>query len=269
MLTARTTPAWPRKKSVYCHNFNLLRSNDWCHSPSPPPSCSPSPYPPSTPSLSSCSSDDDGSDSESQSTPTAANTTIKSPSMRTRLRTTLASLPECQLRELIAKLVDHSPGFQHALARELLHSQLPTPALSPDTPRPAETRSMPAPQKHPQQPPRKRRRLRRATITGGTATDMGHRTAAYRPRSSSYSPRHRVSYYHPGRLEEDVFEFPSWSSTGGGDEEEEQEKDLPVLRTIRMWSCCNGDVGSAGCCCNAPPVRMGHGHGKVSRTGAT
>ncbi|KAF5379783.1 hypothetical protein D9615_005702 [Tricholomella constricta] len=158
------------------------------------------------------------SDSDSDSPHTPSYTTT------VRLRATIATVPETRLREIMVRLVDRSPGFQHAVAKEL---------LVPDT-----------------APPSPRRKHRR---TGRRSLDM----PAERPCANCgkqirveevEGQDDAVCVHHPGRLEEEIYEFPSRTPEG---------RAFQVRRKITMWTCCGEDARSPGCASAPAHVRAG------------
>ncbi|KAJ3902660.1 hypothetical protein F5879DRAFT_216325 [Lentinula edodes] len=70
-------------------------------------------------------------------------------------------------------------------------------------------------------PSRRSRRFRRS-FDGGDTRDTCH--------------------YHPGQLEDEIFEFMSQTPEG---------RIFKVLKSVSMWSCCEEEPGSVGCV-NAP-----------------
>lgn len=255
--TAAASTTWAKKSITRRPDTKLLKltvaTRDQTHSPDSCSSSELSPYPQSSSSSTDddlVSSDSSDFDSDPESTPTTASATVGVPASGD-LRTTLARCPEPRLRALVTRLVDHSPGVQHALAQELLFVA-PRPAPIPKV----------------RLPPRKRR-PRGATITPANvraplASDSDEEKER-RPYPPPRSAAPRTELYHPGRLEEDEFEFPWWCSrplsprtitTLDSSLEREQEvreqEWLPrctsVIRTIRMWNCCDGDADSVGCC---------------------
>ncbi|GLB44897.1 hypothetical protein LshimejAT787_1802340 [Lyophyllum shimeji] len=155
------------------------------------------------------------SDSDSDNT----NTPIPSYTTTLRLRASIATVPETRLREIMVRLVDRSPGFQHAVAKELLAvSNTLTPDNAPPLPLPS--------------PRRKRRRSSRRSLEAPS-----HRRCVNCGQQFSLD-RDAVCVYHPGRLEEEVYEFPSRTPEG---------RSFQVRRKITMWSCCDEDALSPGC----------------------
>ena len=177
---------------------------------------SPSPYPPS---LSS-------SDSETDSNVT------HSLSENHRLRTSIATIPEQRLREIMVKLVNRSAGFKHAVTRELL---LHTTSIS--------LRRKPRKFGHPGGliPENK-------CVRCGACVKYGDvKGQAYLPEDRcTFHPGEIVSFYFGsvcissiiGYLKEEVYEFLSRTPEG---------RSLNVARTITMWSCCDEDAWTPGC----------------------
>ncbi|KAG5653644.1 hypothetical protein H0H81_011746 [Sphagnurus paluster] len=150
------------------------------------------------------------SDSDSEDTPTPSYTTTL------RLRATIATVPDEQLREIMVRLLDRNPGFQHAVAKELLAGANPLNMTPPPSPR------------------RKRRRSGRRSLDVPSASE----------RPCLNCGTHRLGkmgegtcVYHPGRLEEEIYEFPSRTPEGHA---------FQVRRKITMWSCCDEDARSPG-----------------------
>ncbi|KAF8969100.1 hypothetical protein BDZ97DRAFT_1915466 [Flammula alnicola] len=167
---------------------------------------SPSPYPPSSPST-------DSSDVESVAH-----------SLNTGLRSSIAALPESKLRSIIVKLADSNPRFQHAIMKELAY----THAIG-DSPPTTPTMSK-------QRKPRRRKTRRNCKNLSVAATQDSFEQK--RRASPSYVPPQEAFAYHPGHLDEEVYEFLSRTA---------DEAAFKVVRTIAMWSCCDEDEWSPGC----------------------
>jgi len=116
----------------------------------------------------------------------------------------IAMLPEGELRALLAKLAA-KPTLERAIAHELRHSQLGKEIAKP-------LRSIP-----PDAVCANCQKVCRDTATSATT---GHCT------------------FHPGHLEERVFEFLSRTPEG---------RPLTIRRTLAMWTCCAEDYQTVGC----------------------
>ncbi|KAF9546970.1 hypothetical protein CPC08DRAFT_648885 [Agrocybe pediades] len=168
-----------------------------------------SPYPPSSPSVESELENADH---------TWSHTMISS------LRSSIANIPESELRSLIVRLANKDLHFQRAIREELTCS-LPldsSASVSPTT------------------PTHKRHKARRNRIPR-------HNKEITISRKSSWSddnlktPRRATKpkiCFHPGTLEEDVYEFLSCTSDKGT---------CNAFRTVTIWSCCDDDEFSPGC----------------------
>ncbi|EDR08358.1 uncharacterized protein LACBIDRAFT_296896 [Laccaria bicolor S238N-H82] len=177
-----------------------------------------SPYPPTTDSDSDCASE---------------------PS-NLGLRTSIAAVPEAKLRAILLKLADSNPRFHRAIIKEVA-AVLPFNDSPPTTPTMARHR-------------RPRRKSRRESKTHG----MSHKAAHHDERRITVKEEEReVSGYHPGHLENEVYEFLSRTPDGLA---------FKVVRTITMWSCCDEDQWSPGCVAIPPPASDG-GIGRRSSEG--
>ncbi|KAJ3542368.1 hypothetical protein NMY22_g3532 [Coprinellus aureogranulatus] len=174
---------------------------------------SPSPYPPSTPSFDSDSDDD-------------------RPSLRMSsglLRATLNALPERRLREIVLRLADSDSGFRQALQKEV--TRVDEPETPPATPTHASQRR-PRSKKG-----RKTRQSRSSEGKRPTAPMRSPPVVAASPAPST-NEEHDHLLYHPGHLEDEVYEFVSRTPNGAA---------FKVIQTVTMWSCCNEDEWSEGC----------------------
>ncbi|KAJ7746309.1 hypothetical protein B0H16DRAFT_1854685 [Mycena metata] len=112
----------------------------------------------------------------------------------------IVNLPEPELRTLLATLAT-KPGFQRAIARQLHHSKTGK-----------------EPQTYPSAPP---------DAICANCQHTCRDTAADGP-----------CCFHPGHLEERVFEFFSRTPKG---------HPLTIRRTLAMWTCCAEDYQTIGC----------------------
>ncbi|KAG5644657.1 hypothetical protein DXG03_008039 [Asterophora parasitica] len=184
---------------------------------------------PQTPSLSANShfcSDSDDSDDAPTLTPSYTTTV--------RLRATIAAVPETRLREIMVRLVDRSPGFQHAVAKELLAVGTAFDSASAS-------------------PRRKRRRSGRRSLD----TPILERPCVNCGKHVKVdgAGEKEICVHHPGRLEEQVYEFPSRTPEGHA---------FQVRRRITMWSCCDEDARSLGCASVSAHVRAGEGRARAA-----
>ncbi|PPQ63571.1 hypothetical protein CVT24_004868 [Panaeolus cyanescens] len=133
------------------------------------------------------------------------------------LRSSISSLHDFELRAILVKLADENPHFQHAIMKELAHIH----------PFVGETRS-----------PAKTSRSKKS---------KAHSKSRRNPKNLSVSTEKQLDrpvtprvegVYHPGHLEEEVYEFLSRSP---------DDVAFKVVRTIAMWSCCDEDELSPGC----------------------
>jgi hypothetical protein len=153
------------------------------------------------------------------------------------LRASIATVPECRLREIMVKLVDRCPEFHHAVAKELLSYH--TPSSSP-----------------------LRQKLRRPGRPGSSDTIvlnrrcnkcgnyvkhgkghgyLRHEKCTFHPGTSIWLAPRAVPSNDPsivGNLEEEVYEFLSRTPEGHS---------VNVVRTLTMWSCCDEDEWTPGC----------------------
>lgn len=135
------------------------------------------------------------------------------------LRASIATVPECRLREIMVKLVDRCPEFHHAVAKELLSYHTPS-SSSP-----------------------LRQKPRRPGRPGSSDTIVLNRRCnkcgnyVKHGKGHGYS-RHEKCTFHPGNLEEEVYEFLSRTPEGHS---------VNVVRTLTMWSCCDEDEWTPGC----------------------
>ncbi|RDB26007.1 hypothetical protein Hypma_006397 [Hypsizygus marmoreus] len=195
-------------------------------------------------------SDDTDDDTDSTFTPTFSFTTTR------RLRASIATIPPHRLRELLVRLVDRDPGFQHAVAKELLRGPMPTHLRNtPDA-------DVDSPHLPPDRMIRKCRGSRRS-LDSSTASAMSKPLPQTRARSASHlhkcgkgstaseSKVSPIRTYHPGRLEEETYEFPTHTPDG---------RAFGVLRRITMWSCCDEDERSPGCRSLLADTRDGYEH---------
>lgn len=135
------------------------------------------PFPPYVQPPSYSYDSDDDSDATHAHTPSFATTL--------RLRASIATTPEDRLREIMLRLVERNPGFQHAVSKALATSNLPSPNSSPR---------------------RKRRRSRRSSDTT-TSTAAATPTPKCINCGNGQRPRTRHSHslsesectYHPGK----------------------------------------------------------------------
>jgi hypothetical protein len=118
------------------------------------------PFPPNPPSY--------DSDSDTNHTHSFATTL--------RLRASIATTSECRLREIMIKLVDRNPGFQHAVAKELLSP----PTSTPPSPR------------------RRRRRSRRSSDTAVPQRKCANCGQRIKDDKGHVPMRHGECNYHPG-----------------------------------------------------------------------
>jgi len=128
------------------------------------------------------------------------------------LKLIIATTPETQLRAMMLKLARSNTQVRHAITKEL---QPPTPQIV-------------------AKPHRRSRRPRRR-----------HRDSECPPSTCSNCSKDvsdgdclDICVYHPGQLEDDVFEFLSKTPEG---------RVFKILKTVSMWSCCEDEPSSAGC----------------------
>ncbi|KAF9048786.1 hypothetical protein BJ165DRAFT_1402654 [Panaeolus papilionaceus] len=138
------------------------------------------------------------------------------------LRSSISSLQDFELRTVLVKLAEESTHFQHAIMKEVAHfrpfvADTHTPTKAPKTKK-SKTRS------------KSRRNLKNLSVS----TEK---------QSEQPSTAHVV--YHPGNLEEEVYEFLSRSP---------DQVAFKVVRTITMWSCCDEDELSPGCMATPSPT---------------
>ncbi|KAF5342608.1 hypothetical protein D9611_001403 [Ephemerocybe angulata] len=178
---------------------------------------SPSPYPPSTPS--------NDSDDENEHPMYLASF---------GLRAAVYALPEQRLRELVLRLSDTNHSFRRALQKEVAFVE------EPDTPPTTPTRATPR--------RGKAKKGSKARKTRGNEGKQDHvqPTGKHQPlalKAESPPPpmeidNHNECVYHPGHLEDEVYEFVSRTPNGAA---------FKVVQTVTMWSCCNEDEWSPGC----------------------
>jgi len=111
------------------------------------------------------------------------------------------------------KLANRDSHFQRAIIKELSRLEIDPSPTTPTTPTPAKQRKW-----------KSRQNVKNLSIS----------TKSFRGLAQVY---HEAEYmYHPGRLEEEIYEFISV---------------LPerthVVRKVMMWSCCDEDEWSQGC----------------------
>ncbi|KDR78785.1 hypothetical protein GALMADRAFT_1268985 [Galerina marginata CBS 339.88] len=164
-----------------------------------------SPYPPSSPSA-----DSDMEDCHFL----ASNAT---------LRTSIASIPESRLRSIVIKLADSNPRFHRAIVKELAFASTDSPPTTPTNPKPYKSR---------------RNRTRRNRNCKGLSVSTQVPYLYKRKVASSQSLAQTECIYHPGHLDEEVYEFLSRTP---------DDVTFNVVRTITMWSCCDEDEWSPGC----------------------
>ncbi|KAF8824810.1 hypothetical protein HHX47_DHR7000629 [Lentinula edodes] len=134
------------------------------------------------------------------------------------LQTIIATVSETQLRATMLKLAGRSTQFRDAVARELnlKSSQSVT------------------------KPSRRSRRFRRST--GSNTSCPPILTCSNCGQGFDGGDTRDTCHYHPGQLEDEIFEFMSQTPEG---------RIFKVLKTVSMWSCCEEEPGSVGCV-NAP-----------------
>ncbi|KAJ3829604.1 hypothetical protein F5878DRAFT_451286 [Lentinula raphanica] len=130
------------------------------------------------------------------------------------LQTLIATVPESRLRTTMLRLASRSPQFRHAIAKELETSSKMTPLES-------RGRSM-----------RKHRRGAGGNISCPSISTCSNCGQAFDTGNNS------ACHYHPGQLEDDIYEFMSKSPEG---------RIFKVLKSVSMWSCCEEEPGSVGC----------------------
>lgn len=132
------------------------------------------------------------------------------------LHASIASIPEDRLREIMVKMVNKSPGFKHAFAKELLSPYIPSAS--------------------PRRKPRKSKR------PGSSDTITPERKCGkcgkYIKHGNGHTLPHGKCAFHPGHLKEEAYEFLSRTPEG---------RTLNVVRAITMWSCCDEDAWTPGC----------------------
>ncbi|KAJ2918470.1 hypothetical protein MD484_g1949, partial [Candolleomyces efflorescens] len=188
---------------------------------------SPSPYPPSTPSL--------DSDSDEDLSATHFSNAI--------LRSSIAALPEYRLRDIVLRLAAKNPMFRRALQKEAAFlnpsdQELETPPTTPTAPR------------HSRKSKRTGRASKSSTRDRRTKASSNHGSRpedATPPTLSLNTTQATDCVYHPGHLEDEVYEFVSRTPNGAA---------FKVVRTVTMWSCCNEDEWSPGCILIAPTFGM-------------
>ncbi|KAF8071643.1 hypothetical protein FPV67DRAFT_1778836 [Lyophyllum atratum] len=183
-------------------------------------------------------------DSDSENTIDNRNTLPPSYTTTIRLRASIATVPESRLREIMVRLVDRSLGFQHAVAKELLASGSPTDHAPPS---PRRKRRKSSRRSHDERERSRHRPCVCVNCGKQIRTDGGDQDA--------------VCVYHPGRLEEEIYEFPTRTPEG---------RTFQVRRKIMMWSCCDEDARSPGCASGPGHLDVGAAAGSRMRvTGAT
>ncbi|KAF8150911.1 hypothetical protein B0H34DRAFT_801820 [Crassisporium funariophilum] len=168
---------------------------------------SPSPYPPSSPSA----------DSDGEYSPPPSNM---------GLRTSIATVPESRLRAIMVKLADSNPRFQRAIMKELAYAQPfgDSPPTTPTATRQRKSRRS-----------KTRRNCKNLSVSTVTPVPMFQRKRSVVALQPLYQDD---CVYHPGQLEEEVYEFLSASP---------EDVAFKVVRTITMWSCCDEEEWSPGC----------------------
>jgi hypothetical protein len=113
------------------------------------------------------------------------------------------------------KLANRDPRFQRAIMKELSRIETDPAPTTPTTPTPTKQRKW-------------HRKSRQ---------NMKSLTIATNPLCALSQGHHEIDYmYHPGRLEEEVYEFISVLPD-----------ETHVVRTVTMWSCCDEEEWSPGC----------------------
>jgi len=113
------------------------------------------------------------------------------------------------------KLANNDRRFQRAMMKEVTRLEVDHSPTTPTTPTPAKQRKW-------------HRKLRQNVKNLTISTD------SLRALSQM---NHEIEYmYHPGRLEDEVYEFISVLPD-----------ETHVVRTVTMWSCCDEDEWSPGC----------------------
>ncbi|KAE9402517.1 hypothetical protein BT96DRAFT_548463 [Gymnopus androsaceus JB14] len=135
------------------------------------------------------------------------------------LQLIIATTSETQLRATMLKLASSSTLFRHAIAKEL-HS-------GPSSPQTVRTKSRSR---------RCRTQLQRSSGSGNRCPPLP--TCLHCRQVFDGGDSLDVCFYHPGQLDDEVFEFLSQTPEG---------RSFKILKTISMWSCCEEEPGSIGC----------------------
>ncbi|KAJ7284378.1 hypothetical protein C8J57DRAFT_1216821 [Mycena rebaudengoi] len=138
------------------------------------------------------------------------------------LRASIAALPPAQLHSVMARLASSNPTFHRAL-----ESRATTTA-----------------------PPKARHRRRRqdTPLPDTACTNCHLRFADYAAAHgfrADEAPADDECAFHPGQLEEEVFEFLSRTPEG---------RPLTSRRKIAMWTCCKEEPRALGC--RATPAHL-------------
>jgi len=150
----------------------------------------------------------------------------------TYLRSSIALLPAAKLRGLLLQLSNRDARFQRAIMKELSCMETDASPTTPTTPTLAKQRKW-------------------------------HRKARPNVKNLSISTKSLCALsrlhddecmYHPGRLEEEVYEFISVLPD-----------ETHVVRKVTMWTCCDEDEWSPGCMSAALafPLQFKHGNGPI------
>ncbi|KAF5327809.1 hypothetical protein D9619_004719 [Psilocybe cf. subviscida] len=224
------------------HTYSLSILRPLSRSLSPPPSTEPfptlHPYPPS--SVFDTPSDSDDSDDSDAPLPPSG------------LRTSVAALPESKLRRIMVKLAASNPRFHRAIMKELACAREFT-GDAVDTP--PET-----PIKAGREQRRRKRHARKEHMQESDVESLDEASLAHEPQRNfknlsvttvGHACVHQGSaaihsnetsteeyVYHPGHLDEEVYEFFSPSTN---------HEPCKVVRTVTMWTCCDEDEWSPGC----------------------
>ncbi|KAJ3787188.1 hypothetical protein GGU10DRAFT_331746 [Lentinula aff. detonsa] len=129
------------------------------------------------------------------------------------LQTIIATVSESQLRATMLRLAGRSTQFRNAIEKEL---EIPSPSRT--------TKSR-----------RRSRKVRRSTGSNTSCPPISTCSNCGQVFDSGDTD---ACHYHPGHLEDEMFEFMSKTPEG---------RIFKVLKSVSMWSCCEEDPGSIGC----------------------
>ncbi|TFK62040.1 hypothetical protein BDN72DRAFT_849117 [Pluteus cervinus] len=170
------------------------------------------------------------------------------PQLQFNLSASIAMLPDFRLRSLVASLASKSPDFEKLIRQEVL-AQLPpnvTNRLKSPSLCPGRMRARSCSNSHSKSTDEHKRKVKAPQGTRKRSASSVTMTVATRVEEQPVCIRCGVRgnedgkkcHFHSGRREEEVYEFLSRSPEG---------QTFNVVRTITMWSCCDGDAHSIGC----------------------